>query len=77
MGGLLRDCPCNALCKERSITCHSTCKKYIDWKTEYNNKKEVEDKDKQVGYAIANHRYDSVTKCIKSKGRKRYCSGHS
>lgn len=27
--------PCNGECHERSQTCHSECKKYIDWKNKY------------------------------------------
>ena len=32
-------CPCYG-CNDRSITCHSECEKYIDWKTEHDAERE-------------------------------------
>ena len=33
--------PCNGECKERSQTCHSECKKYIDWKNNYDAQRRI------------------------------------
>jgi hypothetical protein len=44
--------PCTPNCKDRKKLCHTECKKYIDWKNNYDNvKKEiikVKNSDKEI-----------------------------
>ncbi len=41
--------PCKRDCENRNVTCHATCKKYIDWKLEQEveKMKELEIKNKE------------------------------
>jgi len=55
-------CPCKD-CKKRKISCHSTCKNYLEWvkKNEYlKHKERIEKVDVSSGW------------CYKRKGKRKY-----
>lgn len=51
----LSDCPCNTnkeKCTERTPTCHITCKRYLEWKAEWDKQKNDEYSQKQIEYML-------------------------
>ena len=42
-------CPCKD-CKQRTITCHSVCREYIDWKSSLNDFNEKVQREKWLLY---------------------------
>lgn len=50
--GTIYSNPCKKDCKDRSSTCHSTCKKYILWKKKYGEVKEIEKKQHKLDYLL-------------------------
>ena len=61
--------PCKYCTTKRSMTCHSTCKEYIEWKADLDNDNQIahDEKSKEKVYQDYNIKVISKTK----KGERR------
>lgn len=60
------DCPCYG-CEDRSITCHSECKKYIDWKAEHDARREQQAKERAFKQEYNDFKQSVIKKVRKNK----------
>lgn len=56
---------CCYKCQDRQIYCHSTCKRYISEKTEYDAQKEAHDKQKRLNDGLMNQREKAFKKIMR------------
>jgi hypothetical protein len=56
-------------CKERHANCHSTCKEYIEWKANHEERKATIRKEKEKLYTWQNYKSNIVRETKEGKRR--------
>lgn len=54
--------PCLKNCSKRSVTCHSHCKDYLDWKSKLNKYNEQKRKDKKAESVATDYKMQAIMK---------------
>lgn len=63
-------CPCKG-CTDRKIGCHSKCSKYIEWKTEWDKRREDMQSVKYREMIDRQIIRDSVERCAKTRRKRK------
>lgn len=54
-------------CEDRTEICHSECERYIKWAEEREKFRNERFQERQVGWALSEHRDEAVRKALKAK----------
>lgn len=65
-----REPPCFPACEERTVGCHANCEKYLQWKQELSQKKEVRRAERKAEYNMTSYEIGRICN-VKDRTRKK------